>query len=130
MPGMADQDQRAPGGHILAPLHVNLGDERAGRVQHVEAARFRVAFDRLGDAMRAENRHGALGHFIEFFDETRAFLTQIVDHVAIVDNFVAHVHGRAVLLQRPIDNLDCTNNARAKAAGLGKDDSHMLADSD
>jgi hypothetical protein len=35
-----------------------------------------------------------------------------------------------VLLQRPIDNLDCTNNARTKAAGLGKDDSHKLADSD
>jgi hypothetical protein len=47
-----------------------------------------------------------------------------------VDNFVAYVDRRAVLLQRPIDNLDRTNNARTKAAGLGKDDSHKLADSD
>jgi hypothetical protein len=35
-----------------------------------------------------------------------------------------------VLLQRPIDNFDCANNARAKTAGLGKDDSHKLANSD
>ena len=48
--------------------------------------------------MRAENRHGALRHFIELLDEARAFLAQIVDHVTIVDNLVSYVHGRAVLL--------------------------------
>jgi hypothetical protein len=52
----------------------------------------------LGNAMRAENGHGALWHFIEFLDEARAFLAQIVDHVAIVNNLVTYIHGRAVLL--------------------------------
>jgi hypothetical protein len=111
-------------------LHVHLGDERARCVEHVETAGFRVALNRLSNAVSAEDCHGALRHFIEFFDETRAFLAQIIDHVTIVDNFVAYVDRRAVLLQRPIDNLDRTNNARTKAAGLGKDDSHKLADSD
>ncbi|CAN0624519.1 protein of unknown function [Burkholderia multivorans] len=38
---------------------------------------------------------------------------------------MTHVNRRAVLLQRAIDNLDGTDNPRTKAAGLGKDDSHI-----
>jgi hypothetical protein len=77
---------------------MHFGDQRAGCVEHVEPTRLRIAFDRLSNAMRAENGHGALRHFIELFDEARAFLAQIVDHVPIVDNLVTNVHGRAVLL--------------------------------
>ncbi len=41
--GMADQDQPAAGRHVLAALHVDLGDERAGGVEHVEAAGLGIA---------------------------------------------------------------------------------------
>ena len=72
---------------------------RAGAAgEDIAAEAFRIAFDGLSNAMRAENRHGALRHFIEFLDEARAFLAQIVDHVTIVDNLVTYIHGRAVLL--------------------------------
>jgi crotonobetainyl-CoA:carnitine CoA-transferase CaiB-like acyl-CoA transferase len=98
MARMPDQDQGTARGHILAPLHVNFGHERAGRVEHVQAALFRVALDGLRNTVRAENRHGALRHLVEFFDEARAFLAQVVHHVAIVNNLVANIHGRAVLL--------------------------------
>lgn len=98
MAGVANQNQGTTRRHILASLHVNLGHERAGCVEHVEAALFRVALDGLRDTVRAENRHGAMWHFIEFFDKARAFLAQVVHHVAIVNNLVANIHGRAVLL--------------------------------
>jgi len=35
-----------------------------------------------------------------------------------------------MLLQSAIDNFDRPHDSRAKAAGLGKDDSHRLANSD
>lgn len=98
MPGVADQDQRAAGTDILAALHVHFGDQRAGCVEHVETARFRITFDGLSDTVRAENSNGALRHFIEFLDEARALLAQIVDHMTIVDNLVTDVHGGPVLL--------------------------------
>jgi hypothetical protein len=95
---MADQDQCTASAHILPALHMDLRDQRAGCVQHVEATRFCIPFDRLSNAMRAENGHGALRHLIELFDEAGAFMAQVVDHVPVVDDLVTNVHGRAVLL--------------------------------
>lgn len=103
---------------------MHLRDERAGGVEHVEAARFRVAFDGLGDTVRAEDRHSAVRHLVEFLNEPCPFITQIFDDMPVMHDLVTHIDRRAVLLQRAIDDLDRTDNPRAKAAGLGKDDSH------
>jgi hypothetical protein len=80
--------------------------------------------------MRAEDRDSAVRHFVEFLDETRAFVPQIVDDVPIVNDFVAHVDGRAMPFEGPIDDFDRTDHARTKAAGLSKDDTHIRANSD
>ena len=89
-----------------------------------------MRLDALRDAVRAENGNRALRHFIELFDKASALSTQVIDHVPVVDDFVAHVHGCPVLLQRAIYDFDRAYNARTKAAGLSKDDSHRLANSD
>jgi hypothetical protein len=109
---------------------VHLRHERTGRIEHVETALFRIPFDTLRDAVRAENGNRALRHFIELFDKASALSAQVIDHMPVVDDFVAHVHGCAVLLQRTVDDFDRAYNARTKAAGLSKDDSHKLANSD
>jgi hypothetical protein len=96
MPRVSNQYQRAALCDILPALHVNLGDERAGCIENIQAARLRVRFHRLRDAVCAENGDGAVRHFIEFLDETRTLATQIVDNMPIVDDLMAHVDGRAM----------------------------------
>jgi hypothetical protein len=130
VPRVADQDERATLGDILPPLHVDFRHERAGCVEHVQAARFCVGFDRLRDTVRAENSDCAVRHFIEFFDKLRTFIAQVVHHVPIVDDLVAHVDRRAVSFECAIDNFDRADYTRTKAAGLSKDDTHIRANSD
>jgi hypothetical protein len=104
---------------------MNLRHERAGGVQHIEPALLRIALDALRHTVRAEDRDRAVRHFIQFFDETRAFTAQIFDDVPVMHDFVAYVHGGAVPLQCAIHYFDRANDARTKAAGLSKDDSHV-----
>jgi hypothetical protein len=125
VPGVADQDQRASCRHVLTPLDVNFRHERAGGVEHIQPARLRIAFDALRHAVRAENRDRAVRDFVEFFDETGALTAQILDDVPVMHDFVTHVHGGAVPLQCAIHYFDRPNDARTKAAGLSKDDSHV-----
>ncbi len=69
-------------------------------------------------------------HLVELLDESRPLVAQVVHDMAVVNDLVPDVDGRAVLQQRAIDNLDRSHNARTKAAGLGKNDSHKGANSD
>ncbi|GLU33442.1 hypothetical protein Busp01_32840 [Trinickia caryophylli] len=80
--------------------------------------------------MRAEYRHRTVRHFVQFFDELCALAAQIFDNVPVMHDLVANINGRAVPLQRTIDDLDRTDDARAEAARLSKDDSHVVANSD
>ncbi|BHO58215.1 hypothetical protein thsbcT34_55620 [Burkholderia contaminans] len=74
--------------------------------------------------MRAEDRDSAVGHLVEFLNESGPFITQILDDMPVMHDLMTHIDRRTVLLQRAIDDLDRTDNPRTKAAGLGKDDSH------
>jgi hypothetical protein len=69
--------------------------------------------------MRAEDRHGALGDFVDFVDEMRTLGAQALDNVAIVHDFVADVDRRAVLFERTLDDLDGAFDPRAEASWLG-----------
>src|SRR3546814_8480400 len=51
-------------------------------------------------------------------------LLEVVDHVAVVHDFVAHVDRRAERLDRTLDDLDRAVDAGAEAAGIGEDDVH------
>ena len=67
---------------------------------------------------------GARRDLVELFDEPRTFGAQALDHVPVVDDLVADVDRRAVLLERPLDDLDGPDDPGAKAAGLREDHSH------
>ena len=77
--------------------------------------------------MGAEDGDGARRHVLQSLDEARAFRLERFDHVAIVDDLMAHVDGSAMFGQRPLDNIDRSNNAGAKPARLSKYDLHPLA---
>ncbi len=122
--GMADQDQLAALADIALALVVHLGDQRAGGVEHRQAARAGLLLDALGDAVRGEHRHGIRRYLRELLDEHCALGLQVLDDVLVVHDLVTHVDRRAVLLQRALDDLDRTHHAGAKAAGLGQDNLH------
>ena len=69
--------------------------------------------------MRAENDGGAIRHFIEFVDKNRTETAQTIDHEAIMYHFVTYIDGRTELLQRLLDDFNCTVDAGAKSARTG-----------
>src|ERR1700730_16716434 len=79
--------------------------------------------------MGAEDGAAAGGDFVELVDEMRALGAQPLDHMAIVDDLVAHIDGRAVFLERLFDDLDGALDAGAEPSGLGQDDPHTLSSS-
>lgn len=78
--------------------------------------------------MRAED-HGIAGrHFLEFLEEDRALLFQILDDVLVVNDFVAHVDRRAVHGYCALDDLDRAIDACAEAARLREQDFRIGGD--
>jgi len=103
---------------------VNLGDERAGGVDYFEVALLGLGANRRRDAVGAVDQSRAGRNVREIVDEDRALGAQIFDHVAVVDDFVAHVDGPAEALEGDLDDFDCAVDTRAESAGTGHEDTH------
>ena len=97
-------------------LAVHLGHERAGGVDGVQAAVGGGVHDRRRDAVRAEDDVGALGHLVDLVDEDRALLLELGHDVDVVHDLLAHVDGRAVVLERLLDGDHGAVDAGAVAA--------------
>ena len=104
--GMADQHDLVVARCEAPGLGVDLGDQRAGRVDHVEPALERVATDRRGDAVGGEDHRRSGRDLVDVVDEHRAARLQLADDVGVVDDLLAHIHRGAALLQRALDDLD------------------------
>ncbi len=121
MAGVADQDDFPTQGPVTTALVVHLGNQRTGGVDHRQVPFSGQLLDPLGDAVGGEDGHGAGRDFVQFVDEHSPAGAQVLDHVAIVDDFVPDVDRRTVFLQRPLDDFDCPLNAGAEAAGLSQE---------
>ncbi len=121
---MTDQDDLAARAVVLLRLLVDLRDERARRVDHGQRAPRCLVGDLLRDPVRAEHGDRAVGDLVELVDEARALGAQVLDHVLVVHDFVAHVDGRAVEFKRAFDDGNRALDPGAKAARLGKQDLH------
>ncbi len=119
MAGMADQDDLAALIGVALALDMDLGDERAGRVDHRQPALGGPLLDRAGDAVGAEDRDAARRDLVDLVDEMRSFGAQPLDDVAVVDDFVADIDRRAIFLERALDDLDRPFDPGAKSARLG-----------
>src|SRR5690606_31725620 len=75
-------------------------------------------------AVGAEDHGGAVGHLVQLLHEHGAAVLELVDHVAVVDHFVAHVDRRAQAIEGTLDDLDRAVDAGTEAAGVGEDDVH------
>ena len=98
-------------------LAVHLGHERAGRVDRGEVAGGGSLVDGRGDAVRGKDDASTLGHLVGLLDEDRAALGQRLDDELVVDDLLAHVHGRAVELEGLFDDVDGAVHAGAVSAG-------------
>ena len=115
--GVADQDDRVALGGELQRLAVDLGHQRARRVDRPQLAALGVRVDRGRDAVGGEDGDRALGdRVVELVDEDRAALAQRLDDVLVVHDLLAHVDRRAVQLERALDGLDGAIDAGAVAA--------------
>src|SRR5258708_32946067 len=94
--GMADQDDFAALIGVALPLAMDLGDERAGRVDDGEAAVLGRRLDGAGDAVRAEDGDAARRDLVELVDELGALGAQTLDDVAVLAHATGGVYTRGV----------------------------------
>ena len=114
---VADHDELVAFAGAASDLDVDLRDQRASRVEDLEAAPRGVGCaHRLADAVRAEHHRRARRHLVELLDEDRALRPQVGDDVLVVDDLVAHVDRCAEFFQRALDDLDRQVNAGTEAA--------------
>jgi hypothetical protein len=62
MAGVADENEYAALGDVALTLVVHFGDQRAGRIEHGQLTSGRLVHHAPGNAVRAEDGHGALRH--------------------------------------------------------------------
>ena len=81
-----------------------------------------VGVDGGRHAVGGEHGDRALGdRVVELLDEHGAAGAQLLDHVLVVDDLLAHVDGRAVQLERALDGLHGAVDAGAVAARRGEE---------
>lgn len=115
---MADQHHVAAGPAMPRHFEMHLGHQRAGGVEHLQPTPLGFLAHGLRDAVRAEDHRGIVGHFVEFFDEDRTTLFEVVDNEAVVHDFVPHIDRRAQRFDRTLDDLDRTVDTGTKPRGL------------
>ena len=117
---VADHHDRVAVGGEAAGRDVDLGHQRAGGVDRAQPASGGVLVHRRGDSVGGEDDHLALRHLGLLLDEDRAALGQLLDHVLVVDDLLAHVDRRAVEVEGALDRLHGAVDAGAVAAGSGQ----------
>ena len=115
---VADQDQRIAFLGKLHRFHMHLGDQRAGGVDHAQAAPGAVLADLGRNSVGAVDHALAVGNFVLAVDEDRALAAQFVHHKAVVDDLFAHVDRGPERLQRDADDIDGPHHSGAKAPRL------------
>ena len=114
---MADEHDVVAALVVKLRFLVDLGDERAGRIEEEHVARRGIRRHRLRHAVGGEDdRPVAFRDLVELFHEDGALGTKAFHHEFVVHDLVPHVDGRAVFLQRQFHDLDRPVDACAEAA--------------
>jgi len=119
---VADHNDLAALGVHPRNFQMNLGDEWASGVEHAQTPTSGFLLHGKRHAMGAEDDSGPIGDFVEILDENCAACAQVIDDVAVVDDFVPHVNGCPVKGKRTLDGLDGALDPRTETAWVGKKD--------
>src|SRR5258708_7324848 len=115
---MADQYERVAFFGKLNRFNVNLGDQRAGGIDHAQPALFAGTAHFGRDAVGAVNHALAGRNFIHRVNKNGAFALQFFHHETVVHDLFADVDRRAEGLKGDADDVDGSHYAGAKAARL------------
>ena len=99
---------------------MDLGDQRAGRIDDRQAALPCALLDLAGDPMGAEDRDRAGRDLVDLVDELRPLGAQSLDDVAVVHDLMPHIDRRPIFLQGALDDLDRAFDPGTEPAGLGQ----------
>ena len=119
---MTDQEHVAARAVPALDFGVDLGHQRADRIDHPQAACIGGKFDRPGRAVGGQHCDRACWNIVDFPHEDRAKLLQPFHHRAVVDNRAAHVNRRAMAGQGLFHGIDRTLNPGAEPARIGQQD--------
>src|SRR5207248_9552262 len=120
--GVADERDEVPAVGVAPRLGVHLRDERTHGVDDLQPALLAALLHRRRDAVRGEDADLARRDLVLVLDEDRAELLEPADDVVVVDDLVAHIDRRPVLLEQPLDDLDRSVDARAERSRRRKQD--------
>src|SRR5207245_3076976 len=117
---------------VAARFGMHLVHERAGGVDNAQSPLLRILLDGWGDAVGREHADLARRDLRLVLDEDRAEALEPAHDVLVVDDLVADVDRRAVLLEQALDDLDravdagaegpwrCQQNATAHATAFSR----------
>ena len=88
---VADKEDRVTLAGVPDCLHVDLGDQRTGGIDHLQLPLHRRGSDFRRNSMGAENDPTAARDFVEILDEDRSLLPQFTDDIFIVDDLTPYV---------------------------------------
>jgi hypothetical protein len=111
---MPDQDDSEAEPRVANGLQVDLGHERAGRVDHREPPSDGVPPHLGGNAVSGKNYRLAVGNVGQLVDEAYASGNELLHDVSVVDDLPAHVHGAVHGGQCEIHDVDRADDTRAE----------------
>ena len=115
MIAVANQNQRVAFARELYRLHVDLGHQRAGRVNHPQLAQLARLTHFGRDAMGAVDDPLAGRDLLDAVHENGALGAQLVHHITVMDDLFAHVNGRSEGLQRNANDVNGAHHTGAEA---------------
>src|SRR5579871_4471784 len=115
---VTDQDEGISLFRELDGLDMNLGDERARGVNHLEPTSFAAITNSRRNAVCAVNHALPVWNVIDLMNEDRALFCQFIDNVPIVNNLAAHIDGRAEGLKGNVDDVNRAHHASTESTRL------------
>ena len=115
---MADENALTTIAAVLGHFDVHLGDQRAGRVEHLQATASGFLAHGLGHAVGAEDDDDVVRHLVQLFNEDGPTIAQVFYHELVMHHFVTHIDRRAEDFQRTVDDFDRPVDPAQKPRGL------------
>src|SRR5438034_10625221 len=97
---MADQNNGIVMASVTDHFDMDFRNERTRGIDNPQPSRARVLPNFRRDAVGTKYGYGAVGNFVERFDEDRTLCRQLIDHESVMDNFLPDVYGPSQIFKR------------------------------
>jgi hypothetical protein len=127
MAGMANDNYLHTLAAVTLGLQVNLGNQGTGGVYSPQISSLRLLDHCVGHSVGTEDGHRGQRHLLQVFHETGSTISQVANHMPVVDDFMQHVHWAAMELERAVHGLYGTHNSCTKSTGFSQYHLHHLS---